>query len=88
MKKQITLREAAELFRIDQVVVVEMIEYEWIQPMKEHFLDEEDVARIQLILDLRHRLGANDEAIPVILHLTDQLYFLRNQLDSLTKSNS
>jgi hypothetical protein len=35
--------------------------------------DEEDLARIRLIYELQHVMGVNDESIPVILHLVDQL---------------
>jgi chaperone modulatory protein CbpM len=35
--------------------------------------DEEDLARIRLIYELQMDMGVNDEAIPVILHLVDQL---------------
>ncbi|HBF28390.1 chaperone modulator CbpM [Rhizobium sp.] len=36
-----------------------------------------DVARAQLILDLKERLGVNDEGVSVILHLVDQVHGLR-----------
>ena len=88
MRKYMTLNEAAELFGVEQVIVVEMIRHEWVHPAEELTLDEEDVARIQLILELRHQFGANDEAIPVILHLMDQLYYLRSQLGFLASSNN
>jgi chaperone modulatory protein CbpM len=40
---------------------------------------EVDLARVRLIRDLRE-LGANDDAVPVILHLIDQLHGLRRAL--------
>jgi chaperone modulatory protein CbpM len=43
-----------------------------------HF-SEVDLARVQLILDLQ-ALGANDDAIPIILDLVDQLHGLRRVL--------
>jgi len=88
VRKVMTLNEVAKFFGVEQVIVVEMIQHEWVRPAEERALDEEDVARIQLILDLRHQFGANDEAIPVILHLVDQLYYLRSQLGFLTSSNN
>ena len=42
--------------------------------------EEIDVARVQLILDLRDTLAVNEEALPVVLSLLDQLYALRRQL--------
>lgn len=44
---------------------------------------EVDVARAQLIQDLRHDLGVNDEAIPIILDLIDQVHGLRQLLRDL-----
>lgn len=40
-------------------------------------LDEQDVARIYLIDELRRNFGVNDEGIPLILYLIDQLCALR-----------
>ena len=37
-------------------------------------LDDVDLARLRLILDLKEDFGVNDEAIPVSLHLVDQLH--------------
>lgn len=44
-----------------------------------------DVARARLIHDLKNDLGANDEGIDVILHLTDQIHGLRSALAQLRK---
>ena len=41
---------------------------------------EADVARAQLILDLKKDLGVNDEGIGVILNLLDQMHSLRRAL--------
>lgn len=47
-----------------------------------------DLARAQLIGDLQH-LGINDEGIPVILDLVDQLHGVRNMLrEVLTTINT
>lgn len=86
MREHCTVEETAEFFGIEQTIVVEMIQHEWVVPVAERTLDDEDIARIRLILDLRNQFGANDEAIPLILHLVDQLYFLRNQLGRLGKN--
>ena len=42
--------------------------------------EEIDVERIRLILDLRDGMQVNEEALPVVLSLLDQLYALRRQL--------
>jgi chaperone modulatory protein CbpM len=41
------------------------------------------MARAQLIQDLRRDLGVNDEAIPIILDLIDQVHGLRRLLRGL-----
>lgn len=55
---------------------------EWVTPKveKELTLDEEDVARIMLINELKKDFGVNDEAIPIILHLIDELNHLHINL--------
>jgi chaperone modulatory protein CbpM len=42
-----------------------------------------DLARAQLIRDLRDDLGVNDEGISVILHLLDQVHGLRRSMHRL-----
>jgi chaperone modulatory protein CbpM len=44
---------------------------------------EIDVERVRLILDLRHDLAVNEEALPVVLDLLDQVYALRRRLKQL-----
>ena len=39
-----------------------------------------DVARVQLILEIRHEFAIDDEALPLVLGLLDQVYDLRRQL--------
>ena len=39
-----------------------------------------DVARVRLIQDLRRDLTLQDEAVPIVLHLLDQLYDTRRHL--------
>lgn len=41
---------------------------------------EIDVERVRLILDLRDTLDVNEDALPVVLGLLDQIYALRRQL--------
>lgn len=62
------------------------IEQHWVLPVEEEgrlLFDEVDRARIQLIVELRRDLEVNDEAIPVVLRLLDQVYGLRRALDEL-----
>lgn len=41
---------------------------------------EIDIAHIRLIHELRNNLNINEEALPVLLLLLDQIYTLRRQL--------
>jgi chaperone modulatory protein CbpM len=51
-------------------------------------LDEEDLARIQLIRELQEDLGVNDDAVPIILNLIDQLHQLRFQMKTKFKRSA
>jgi MerR HTH family regulatory protein len=77
MKQSMTfnIQEAAYECKISSDSLKEFIQYEWIRPVDpiNLLLDEEDLARIELIEELQEKLGANHESIPVILHLIDQL---------------
>jgi chaperone modulatory protein CbpM len=59
---------------------------EWLRPARSgetYLFDEADVARCRLIGELRRDLSMDDEAIPVILSLLDQIYALRHALSGL-----
>ncbi len=68
------LLEVARNCGVDQNVIRQFIQEQWIVPYDKNQmqLDEEDVERIKLITELQD-LGVNDEAVPIILHLIDQL---------------
>lgn len=72
------LNEISDICGIPSTIIVHFIEEEWVSPIDQELkmLDEEDVCRILLINDLKERFGVNDEAVPVILHLVDQLNFI------------
>jgi len=44
---------------------------------------EIDVERVRLILELRDELDVNEQALPVVLSLLDQVYALRRRLRQL-----
>jgi chaperone modulatory protein CbpM len=55
----------------------------WVRPesgAQGYVFHEVDVARVQLIQDLRCDLAIDDEAMPVVLRLLDQVYALRRRL--------
>jgi chaperone modulatory protein CbpM len=45
-----------------------------------------DLARANLIRDLKDKMGVNDEGLGVILHLLDQMHALRRALADTLKS--
>ena len=68
---------------LDQETLQVWIEEEWLVPQVSEpdvTFTEADVARAQLILDLKKDLGVNDEGIGVILNLIDQMHSLRRAL--------
>jgi len=65
------------------------IEEEWLVPGRtatELTFSEADLARAQLIRDLKQDLGVNDEGVGVILNLLDQVHGLRNALADVLQS--
>lgn len=72
------LDEISMMCDIPTEVIIHFIEEEWVNPIDSELkmLDEEDVCRILLIQDLKDKFGVNDEAVPVILHLVDQINFI------------
>ena len=77
------LNEVSEICNIPTEIIIHFIEEEWITPIdiELKMLDEEDVCRLLLIHDLKDKFGVNDEAVPVILHLVDQLNFIVHKTD-------
>ena len=62
------------------------ISNDWVRPdgrAGDYAFGEIDVARVQLIQELRDRLEINEAALPVVLLLLDQLYDLRRRLRNL-----
>jgi chaperone modulatory protein CbpM len=65
------------------------IEQHWVLPVEmdgDLLFDESDVARVKLIAELRNDLGVNEDAIPVVLRLLDQVYSLRRALADLNEA--
>src|SRR6516162_7426932 len=65
------------------------IQEEWLIPGEsagELTFSDADIARAQLIRDLRSDLGVNDEGIGVILNLVDQVHGLRGVLTEVLRS--
>lgn len=77
------IEEASEHCGVPSEIIVKFIQEEWIIPKDTNApgLDEEDVARIRLIWELHSDFGVNDEAMPIILHLIDQLNRIHLELE-------
>ncbi len=58
----------------------------WVRPGVDGGFDEIDVARVRLVCHLRQHLQVNDEAVPVVLSLMDQVYGLRRGLKTLARA--
>jgi chaperone modulatory protein CbpM len=77
------LREIAAL---DAAELQMWIDSGWVRPEGEPgnwLFHEVDVARVRLIVDIRHDLAIDADSVPVILSLLDQLYGLRRELGAL-----
>jgi chaperone modulatory protein CbpM len=76
------ITETAYRCGINPEVILQFISFEWIQPLdpKNLLFDEDDIARILLISELKEQLGVNDEGVPIILHLIDQINHLHIEL--------
>jgi len=65
------------------------IREEWLIPGQsagELTFSDTDIARVQLIRDLKNDLGVNDEGVGVILSLVDQVHGLRGVLTEVLRS--
>lgn len=73
--KYINIDDAFDLCGVKKEIIIYFIEQEWIHPADQESvgLDEEDLARIRLIRDLKEEFGVNDEGLSIILNLVDQL---------------
>ena len=84
-----TEREFLERARLDRRTLTVWIEEEWLIPGgdgDERAFTDMDVARANLIRDLKDKMGVNDEGLGVILHLLDQMHALRRALAAALKS--
>lgn len=87
MKKiiHLSLREICVECDLPETEIRRFIEEAWIRPADPEslFFDEEDLARLELIRELQRDLGVNDEAVPIILQLLDQIHLLRLRVSQI-----
>ena len=62
----------------------------WVRPIvgeeQARGYTEADVARVSLICDLHDTMGLDEEAVPMVLNLIDQIHGLRRELKCLTEA--
>ena len=78
----ITISEFLVRVRIDRHLLESWIAAGWLIPQRdpELIFSDIDLARAQLIRELKEDFGVNDEGISLILHLLDQLHGLRRSM--------
>jgi chaperone modulatory protein CbpM len=82
VKRLQLIEEAALICGVGADQLHRFISYSWVLPAEEDppRLDDEDVARARLIHELQAGFGVNDAAVPIILHLIDQLHRLHQEV--------
>lgn len=76
----------AEIGGLDPRDLQRWVANKWVLPDAKagHYVFHEiDVARVHLIYELREEMDVDEAALPVVLHLLDQLYDLRRQIREL-----
>jgi chaperone modulatory protein CbpM len=76
-----------ELSGLQRQDVERWIANEWVRPESRagtYLFREIDVARVRLIQELRDEMQVNEEALPVVLSLLDQLYDQRRRMRELS----
>jgi chaperone modulatory protein CbpM len=71
---------------LDRRELVRWVENRWVLPERRAeswVFHEVDVARVELIFEIRRDFAIDDEAMPVVLSLLDQVYGLRRQMRRL-----
>ena len=84
------LTAVAALFGdIGEPELIAWIDRGWVRPDRTDdspMFEDVDVARVRLIHDLRVIMRVEDETIPMLLSLLDQVYVLRGQLRSVLRA--
>jgi chaperone modulatory protein CbpM len=85
----LTIEQLQVHLNLDAGTLQLWIEEGWLLPRRDPDLtfSEGDVARAQLILDLKCEMGVNDEGIGIILSLVDQTHGLRRVLRELLQAS-
>jgi chaperone modulatory protein CbpM len=76
----------AEIGGLEEWELRRWIEERWVRPEAAggaYMFHEVDIARVRLIVELRHELAIDEETMPVVLQLLDQVYALRRRLKAI-----
>ena len=68
---------------LDREDLMRWVENRWVLPERRDrtlIFHEVDIARVELILEIRQEFAIDEEALPLVLGLLDQVYDLRRQL--------
>jgi len=68
---------------LDRRELTRWVENRWVLPERRNnswAFHEVDVARVELILEIRNEFAIDDDALPLVLGLLDQIYDLRRHL--------
>lgn len=75
--------------RLDEAVLTHWIEEQWILPVRQedvYIFSDVDFARVTLIHELRFDLGIEEDIIPMMLSMLDQVYGMRNRMRALLRA--
>lgn len=76
-----------EVSLVTEIELRRWIELSWVRPSFEgetYFFSDIDVARVRMICDVRYACNVEEETMPLVLSLLDQLYATRRTVRQLT----
>jgi len=81
MQEYYFYHEITQTYQISEKFIRDCLQKQWIEPLDKEAdkLAQEDIARLLLIRDLIEDMGVNDESVPVILSLIDQIHALKKR---------
>ena len=85
----IPLTEVLEMCGVERDELTLWIERRWVLPLAsdgDYLFSEADLARVHMIAEFRHDLALDDEALPAVLALVDQLHATRRRFRQLVQA--
>jgi chaperone modulatory protein CbpM len=87
--EEVVTRIDAEGLTVSREQLTFFARQNWVRVLEEDgafYFDEQDAARARLICELREDMEINDEAMPLVLRLLDQVYALRGLLGEVQQA--